>query len=87
MLHVRILTAVLALAWAGASAAAAPAADTIYWHGDVLTVDDAHPRAQAVAVRGGLIVAVGSDRQVGRLRRPRQTCWADACPTGKPTAP
>lgn len=46
---------------------AAPA-DTLYLHGTVLTVDEAHPTAQAVAVRGGVIVAVGSDRQVQRLK-------------------
>lgn len=42
------------------------AADTIYRHAVVLTVDEAHPRAQAVAVRAGRIVGVGGDREIMR---------------------
>ena len=45
------------------SAAIEPA-DTIYLGGDVVTVDDNNPVAKAVAVRGGLIVAVGSEADV-----------------------
>ena len=55
---------------APAPAAAQPAADTIYLHGHVITVDTARPAAQAVAIRDGRIVAVGPDRLVQRLRGP-----------------
>ncbi|MFI9505659.1 amidohydrolase [Nocardia sp. NPDC052566] len=37
----------------------APAVDTIYFGGEIVTVDDARPSAEAVAVRGGRIAAVG----------------------------
>ncbi len=45
-------------------------ADTVYLHGAVITVDDAQPKAQAVAVKDGKILAVGSDAQVGALKGP-----------------
>jgi len=45
----------------GALASHAPAqhADTIYLNGTILTIDDANPRAEAVAVKEGKILAVG----------------------------
>ncbi len=46
------------------------AADTIYTGGTILTIDDAAPRAQAVAVRDGRIVAVGGDADMDALRGP-----------------
>ncbi|PTR30281.1 hypothetical protein C8K36_102129 [Rhodococcus sp. OK519] len=39
--------------------------------GDVLTMDDANPRAAAVAIEDGRIVAVGSDADVASLIGPR----------------
>lgn len=47
-------------------AAKAAGADTIYRHAVVLTVDDRLPRAEAVAIKDGLIVGVGSDREILR---------------------
>ncbi|MFC4603923.1 amidohydrolase [Rhodococcus kronopolitis] len=44
---------------------AAPADLVIF--GDVVTMDDAHPRAQAVAVRGGRIAAVGTRTDIEAL--------------------
>jgi hypothetical protein len=46
-------------------------ADAIWRGGSIVTVDDAKPVADAVAVRGGRIVAVGSDSEVMRLRGPK----------------
>ncbi len=46
------------------SAAAAEPADTIYHNGTIITIDDGNPVAQAVAVRGGRILAVGSEAEV-----------------------
>ncbi|MFA9476518.1 MAG: amidohydrolase, partial [Filomicrobium sp.] len=40
------------------------AADKIYSGGSVLTIDDANPRAEAVAIKKGRILAVGSKAQV-----------------------
>ena len=39
-------------------------ADTILHGGNIVTLDSALPVAEAVAVRGGRIVAVGSDAEV-----------------------
>src|SRR3990172_2428006 len=46
-------------------------ADLVLRGGAVHTVDPARPRAQAVAVRGGRIVAVGTDADVGEHMGPR----------------
>jgi len=53
-----------------AAAGAAPAADLILHHGKIVTVDDRFSIRQAVAVKDGRIVAVGSDRDVLRRRGP-----------------
>ena len=45
-------------------------ADLILVNGNVYTVDDAHPRASAFAVRNGRIVFVGSDREARFLAGP-----------------
>jgi predicted amidohydrolase YtcJ len=47
------------------------AADFVLRGGAVHTVDPTRPRAEAVAVRDGRIVAVGSDREVGARIGPR----------------
>ena len=41
-------------------AAAQEIADTIYTGGPILTINDAQPNAEAVAIKGGRILAVGS---------------------------
>ena len=46
-------------------------ADAIWRGGSIVTVDDAKPSAEAVAVRGGRIVAVGTAADVMRLRGPK----------------
>jgi predicted amidohydrolase YtcJ len=48
-----------------------PSADLIITNAKVWTVDKAHPTAQAVAVLGERIVAVGSNSDVDALRTPR----------------
>ena len=50
----------LAAAALPASAKAPPAADLVIWGGPIYTADDAHPTAQAVAVRQGRIAYVGA---------------------------
>ncbi len=50
---------------------AKPAADLIVMNAKIWTVDPALPQAQAVAVLGGRIVAVGSDADVQQWRGPR----------------
>lgn len=53
-----------------AAQAAGDPADLILHGGTIWTGDDARPRAQALAVRGNRIVAVGSDDEVLELRGP-----------------
>ena len=50
----------------GATSAAAQTAELVLRNGKVVTVDPARPEAQAVAVRGGRILAVGSDTEIQR---------------------
>jgi predicted amidohydrolase YtcJ len=47
-----------------------PAADVILSNGKIITVDDRFTIAQAVAVRGDRIVAVGSNQEIARLAGP-----------------
>jgi predicted amidohydrolase YtcJ len=54
------------------SAQTAPSADTIYFHGNILTgvdLESAQPqRVSAIAVRGGVVVASGADADVKKLQ-------------------
>jgi predicted amidohydrolase YtcJ len=54
----------LILAFAGIQAHAVEIADTIYLGGPILTINDKAPRAEAVAVADGLILAVGDRESV-----------------------
>ena len=44
-----------------------PAADTILTNGKVITVDDRFTIAQAIAVRGERVIAVGGNQEIARL--------------------
>jgi hypothetical protein len=57
---------VFLLAAAALCGCSAPEADTVLLHGTVLTVDSSDTIAQALAIRGGRIVAVGTDEQIER---------------------
>src|SRR5437867_11094710 len=60
----------LAALLAAPAAVADKPADLVLTGGVVITLDPAHPRASAVAVRDGRIVAVGDEAQVKRLIAP-----------------
>src|SRR5688572_20791165 len=63
----RIFLASLAiLASVGAGQPAVEPATLVLRNGKIVTVDDARPEAQAVAVRGDRIVAVGSNAEIQR---------------------
>jgi predicted amidohydrolase YtcJ len=53
------------------SSASPEAADLVLLSAKVWTGDPARPEATALAARGGRLVAVGSDAEVGKLRGPR----------------
>lgn len=63
------LSALLLLLFTLPALAVLPA-DTILYHGKVFTADADHPWAQAVAIRGKRIVAVGNDGPVRALAGP-----------------
>jgi predicted amidohydrolase YtcJ len=65
-----LLAAGLAAPAAAWAAAKARAADLILYNAKVWTVDDAHPQAEAVAVRGARIVKVGTSKEVLALKGP-----------------
>lgn len=67
-----VLAGVLLVAGAAPAAAAAadPPASLILLNGQIDTMDPARPLAQAIAVRGERIVAVGTDSAVRRLQGP-----------------
>jgi hypothetical protein len=48
-----------------------PPADAIYLHARIWTGDSAHPSAEALAVRGDRLLAVGSAGEIRKLRGPR----------------
>jgi len=50
------------------TARAAETAEVIYFGGPILTIDDANPRVEAVAVKGGRIIQAGSASDVMKLK-------------------
>jgi predicted amidohydrolase YtcJ len=56
---------------------AAQAADAIYFGGDIVTINDAQPTAEALAVRDGRIVAVGPRAELERARKGATTRMVD----------
>ena len=64
------IAAAAALVIPTAMRAQAAKADLILVNGNVYTVDDAHPRASAFAVKNGRIIFVGSDREARFLAGP-----------------
>jgi len=55
----------------------ADAADTIYFGGDIVTVNDAMPSAEALAVKAGKIVAVGARAEVEQAHKGAATQMVD----------
>jgi predicted amidohydrolase YtcJ len=64
----RLLFVVFALLLMAESSCAqqSPYADLVILHGHVWTVDRAHPQAEAVAIIGSRIAAVGSDAEIAK---------------------
>ena len=64
------LTCVVALLLAAVPHAQQPVADVILTNGKIITVDERFTIAQAVAVRGERILAVGTNQEIARLAGP-----------------
>lgn len=69
-LIVAALWMVIGGAFVGADVACGQTADTIVVHGKVYTLNTKQPWAEAVAIAGDKIVAVGSDVEIEKLRKP-----------------
>lgn len=54
----------LVLSLTACAALAAPTADLVLEHGNIVTLEAAQPTAQALAVKGGRILALGSDADI-----------------------
>jgi len=59
------------------AAAQTVSAEVIYSGGDILTMDDAQPSAEAIAIKAGRIVAVGSRQQVEKAHKGSTTRMVD----------
>lgn len=73
----RFVTSLLVLGPAPATLAAGRAADTIYFGGDVVTVNDRQPTAQALAVQDGRILAVGDRSAIEAQHKGARTRLVD----------
>jgi hypothetical protein len=67
----RTILALFSLLAVSLYAQSKPAADLVIRHAKVWTVDKDHPEAQAVAILGDRIVAVGSDAEIDPWRGPK----------------
>ena len=65
------LCVLIALPWAVCAQAPAQRADRIFVNGKIWTADDARPSAQALAIVGDKILAVGSSREIRALAGPK----------------
>jgi predicted amidohydrolase YtcJ len=70
MKRIFLLISLLLLSSAGAKAQQAPSADLVILHGHVWTVDQAHPQAEALAIQGSRIVAIGTDAEIAEWVSP-----------------
>ena len=81
MRPIPVAAAIVALTFAFGCAPSGPppekTADAIYSGGDIVTVDDAHPSAEAVAVKDGKILAVGSRAEVEKAYKGATTKAVD----------
>ncbi len=68
MLRNTIVATLTFLLHTASTAAAGEVADTIYSGGPILTIEDGAPRAEAVAVKDGRIIAVGNAADMALLR-------------------
>src|SRR5262249_31162909 len=76
---------VVAMSLIWARAARAQVADAIYAGGDIVTVYDAQPTAEALAVKDGRILAVGARAEIEKAHKGATTRVVDR--VGKPLLP
>ena len=69
-IRLAVIASAVSLGFAAVVAAADPPADLILLHGRIHTEDANRSVAQALAIRGNKIVAVGTDQMVDALKGP-----------------
>src|SRR4051812_33098492 len=69
-LRLGLITAATAIAITGSSPLAQSTADMVLLNGKIITVDERFSIAQAVAIHGDRIVAVGSNAEISKLIGP-----------------
>lgn len=67
LLAIWVATALIVFSWNAAAIGQQPMADWILVNGNIATMDDAQPQAEAIAVRRDRILAVGSNDYVRRF--------------------
>lgn len=79
MKPILILTIVSSMVLVAGSSQPTPhlAADTIYTGGDIVTVNDAQPAVEALAVKDGRILAVGTRAEIERAHKRKTTTIVD----------
>jgi predicted amidohydrolase YtcJ len=70
-IHLATIASVVSFGFAVSAAAAEPPADLVLLHGKIHTEDARRSVAQALAIRGNTIVAVGTDAVVSALQGPK----------------
>jgi hypothetical protein len=70
LVSLRAIVACAVLLAPGTLVAQSARADLVLLHGTIITVDSQKPRAEALAVRGDKIVAVGTDAEIQKLVGP-----------------
>jgi hypothetical protein len=64
----RSLSIVVVLFTASCTQEKAPFAESIYFNGNIITIDDTNPLSSAIAIKNGLILDVGNDQDILKYR-------------------
>ncbi|MBM3992499.1 MAG: amidohydrolase family protein, partial [Planctomycetes bacterium] len=68
---------IAAMSIIGVGVNAAPTADAIYTGGPIITMNDAQPKAEALAVKDGKILALGSRAEIEKAHKDAKTTMVD----------
>ena len=62
----RAVSSLIAVYWAASGTLHAEPAETVFFNGNIHTANDRQPHAEAIAVKGGRIVFVGSNAEAAK---------------------
>ena len=63
-----VFSFVIAAWWTASGTLKAESAETVFINGNIHTVNDRQPHAEAIAAKGGRVVFVGSNAEVAKYR-------------------